>query len=418
VIKLDSTDPKDILNASRCFLSCVSPGMRLPLKTFQLNQAVIAAAPPCSTITPPVILSVTPSIINNHLLVAWVQPANPGSLITSYTVCLSTTAGGPYTNCKTTGAGTHHSHFNGLDAGTTYYAVVRANSFEGCSSANSNEMSGTTNGSPAVCADGTTAANDWATRVVANGGAAPSAATKAAIADFVCGCIADGIYSKFLAVNPIAPDSLIAAYTPLIAGPGLALWTDPSPAHAISITINGLVGSAANSSFVRTGVKTTDFTSPQDTAWGLYVYTASNTGYSGGSYNETKGIIGAAKFGGNSSWTAGAFPANGISVASPGNGFYSDIRVAGNDHRLYFFNSLNPHAQIGATDVTAWAGVFVDAADGMILFAINDILGSQQLLSDDIISFAYWAQGFTAANSAALAARIQTFRTAVGGGFR
>lgn len=274
-------------------------------------------------------------------------------------------------------------------------------------------------GGGGTCTTGTTVATDWATRVVANGGAAPSAATQSAIADFVCGCITDGIWSKMLAVGVIAPDNITAALTPLLVGPGLDPWT--APGGGITHSINGLKGHTPSGSFVRTGVKNTDYTSAQDGGVSWYCYDATTTGFDGGSYNEVKGILFAAKHSDGFAYGyhgTTAASVNEIKVASPGNGFYSNIRVTSTDHRLFFANSLNPHAEIGS-NANAWAGTFLDNGDGMILFAINDILGSQQLHSNDTISFMAWYQGsFSATDSANLFARAQTLRTAFGGGFR
>src|SRR5579862_3996322 len=50
----------------------------------------------------------------------------------------------------------------------------------------------------------------WATRVVANGGAAPSAATEAALNTFVLGMDSTGLWAKMICVNCLVPDSLTA----------------------------------------------------------------------------------------------------------------------------------------------------------------------------------------------------------------
>lgn len=404
---LESNNPSDIVNAARCFSRCVPHGYQNPLKTYLLSQVST-----CTDPLPPNNLAFV-LVTDTSISISWTQPLQiPPVTVTKYVIKWGTSSG-VYTNSAMVNGGIFGYSITGLTPGTTYFIVVEALSGL-CASGNSSEISTTT--SPAC--GSWTETNDWAARVVANGGADPSQSTKDSICAFIDGCKADLIWDKFLALNVIAPDSKIAALTPLIVGPGLGLWSDPAAGQPITLSVNGLMGASAQSGFIRTGVKTTDFTLATVTGWGLYVYTASNTGYSGGSYNEVKGMIGAAKNGGNTSFYNGTTAANGVVVASPGNGFYSDIRTSGTDHKLYFANSLNPHAQIGATDANAWAGPFVDNADGMILFAINDVIGSQQLNSDDVISIAAWYKAFTAANSAAAFARFQTLRTAFGGGFR
>lgn len=403
-----NSSASEIENAARCFTMCVPDMGQRALRAFILSQRA-TCTPPLAPNNLTIVL-----VTNTSISFTWSQPLSiPPVTVDRYLIKWGT-ASGVYTNSATVSGSTFGYSITGLTPGVGYFIAVQALSGL-CESPNSAELSTTTS---TTCTDGTGVANDWAARVVANGGAAPSAATKAAIADFVCGCIADGTWTKMLALNVMAPDNKVAALTPLIVGPGLSLWTDPAAGQPITLSVNGLKGASAQSGFIRTGVKTTDFANPLVTGWGLYVYTASNTGYSGGSYNETKGIILAAKSVGNTNSYNGTTAANGIVLASPGNGFYSDIRTSGTDHKLYFANSLNPHAQIGATDANAWAGPFVDNGDGMILFAINDILGSQQLNSDDEISAAVWYNAFTAANSAALFGRLQTLRTTFGGGFR
>lgn len=60
----------------------------------------------------------------------------------------------------------------------------------------------------------------WVARVIANGGSAPSNNSINAVNTFWSAVKAAGISSKMIHVNCIAPDSYIAATTPLIVGPG------------------------------------------------------------------------------------------------------------------------------------------------------------------------------------------------------
>ncbi len=139
---LTSQDPTAIFNAARCF--CLPHFHELALKTFQLSGVVVAASPPCRTPTAPV--AHFESVTNHTLAVKWVQPANPGSLITSYLVQLGTVSG-VYTMSQVRGAGTHGAVFTGLNSGTTYFALVTAVSFTGCT-ASAPEISTTTAGPP------------------------------------------------------------------------------------------------------------------------------------------------------------------------------------------------------------------------------------------------------------------------------
>src|SRR5258705_5233153 len=61
---------------------------------------------------------------------------------------------------------------------------------------------------------------DWANRVVANGGSAPSTGTKTALSTFVAGCKADSIWAKIFGLNFFVPDNLITCFIPLVIGMG------------------------------------------------------------------------------------------------------------------------------------------------------------------------------------------------------
>lgn len=65
---------------------------------------------------------------------------------------------------------------------------------------------------------------DWAARVVTNGGAAPSAATKQAVSDFCAALRSANILSKMLAVCCLTPGGLVEALTPLIKTSGGAAY--------------------------------------------------------------------------------------------------------------------------------------------------------------------------------------------------
>lgn len=101
--------------------------------------------PPCVTPTAPVSSAGAKSIGNTSFRIVWSQPANTGSLITSYTIKWGTVSG-VYPNTVTIPVIPRVYDLTGLTAGTQYFWVVVANAFAGCSSANSNEGSATTTG--------------------------------------------------------------------------------------------------------------------------------------------------------------------------------------------------------------------------------------------------------------------------------
>src|SRR5258705_1931242 len=117
---------------------------------------------------------------------------------------------------------------------------------------------------------------DWANRVVANGGSAPSAGTKTALSTFVAGCKADAIWAKIFALNCFVPDNLIACFTPLVVGSGSDPWINSGGLFVNGdLSVNGLTGNASNN-FLNTGILPS--TMPSNLAgWSAYVYTASAT---------------------------------------------------------------------------------------------------------------------------------------------
>ncbi len=142
---LVSTDPKNIANAARCFFQCVPPGYHLSLKTHLLSKVVVIASPPCNAPAVPTNVQLGAfTIQNTKLSLSWNYPKNSGSLVTSFKV--GTVSGGPYTIIQSVGAGKRVVTVDKLTPGTTYFAIVIANSTAGCSSAASAEASGTTSG--------------------------------------------------------------------------------------------------------------------------------------------------------------------------------------------------------------------------------------------------------------------------------
>jgi hypothetical protein len=82
---------------------------------------------------------------------------------------------------------------------------------------------------------------NWAARVVTNGGAAPADSTVQALSTFCYALDANGLTSLILTCNCYAPDNLIAACTPLIAGAFNDPWANNNFVSG-DLTINGLAG--------------------------------------------------------------------------------------------------------------------------------------------------------------------------------
>lgn len=266
-----------------------------------------------------------------------------------------------------------------------------------------------------VYLEGTDVIDDWALRVVANGGAAPSGGTITALKTFMSGLVTDGLDTKILAMNCFVSDSLTAAITPQIVR-GLT-QLDPWTNHNFvsgDLTVNGLIGNASNK-YLETGFNpaTSGFS---NLTLGYYAYSLSGAGVSAISlscsdashyfqtvdkYSDGKGY-----FFDNQ---------NGIAVNSPPavGGFYVQNRVSSTDHRAWFANSGNAFAQIGSTDTNAF-GAYPSYA--MMAFA-NNGAGTIQQYSGDRLSFAFVAQQMSSTNLSNLYSRVQTLRTSLGGGY-
>lgn len=84
----------------------------------------------------------------------------------------------------------------------------------------------------------TTVVATWATRVVANGGAAPAASVVSAQDTFYKTLVSSGLLSKMIAVNSVAPGDHFSMRTPLIVGPGNDPW-NTTTIQAGAVTAQG-----------------------------------------------------------------------------------------------------------------------------------------------------------------------------------
>jgi hypothetical protein len=83
--------------------------------------------------------------------------------------------------------------------------------------------------------------HNWAARIANLNGSTISSTTSNAVRDFVAGLYTDGLAYKMVAVNPIAPDNLTAAATPIIWQGGYNTWSNVNYA-ASNLNVNGLAG--------------------------------------------------------------------------------------------------------------------------------------------------------------------------------
>lgn len=260
-------------------------------------------------------------------------------------------------------------------------------------------------------------ATDWVRRVVLNGGATPSNNTVMAVSKFCFSLDADSLTSLMIAVNVIAPDSLIAARTPLIKNNGSDPWANTGFVGG-DLTVNGIAGDGA-SKFLDTGVLGTHYPSDSNAGITLYGYTVSSqvTDYDAGYTNDTGSDHISLKLneGGNSKTACFDLTAGLVSTATHGAGYYSSNRVAANDLRLFYASASSVHAQIGSTFAGANG---TRGAHNMYVCAANHWnAGLAFGFSTNRVSFAAFHQGLSSAQSAKFFADVQALRSALGGGF-
>lgn len=274
----------------------------------------------------------------------------------------------------------------------------------------------------ACSAAGSTVASGWATRVVANGGAAPAAATTAALCAFVTTLMNAGVWSQMVAVNCMVADNLTALRTPLLVGPsGFDPWTQPAGSYAGgAVTINGLVGDGTH--YLSTGIsqQTTGITS---TSAGMSIYafaTGANSVVCGCSNGAATSWIIAAHYPGftlslNDCWNDND-AADRASVAQNTAGFYSGSRTSNTVLKLYFATSGNAFANVGSSTGTMVGSP--SAAAGSIYCMAQDVAGTSVLnISSGTCSFFAMHGGLSSGDSQTLYNAVQAMRTALGGGF-
>lgn len=417
------TTPAAIMQGAKCYLSCVPPELHEAFQTSLFAQVTSRSTPPCVTPTAPGQPSAF-STLNNILKISWTQPANSGSLIQSYTVSYGTTQGGPYTSTKTVQAGTKQAILTGLSSGTTYYFVVTANSFAGCSSAASTEGNATTSGTPPL----DPAVIDWANRTVINGASVkPSNAVQLAVNTFVTTLKTAGVWTKLHMLNLMAWDSTatiannkIYMKTPQIVGCGIDPWSDTGMPNG-NFTINGIqANNGVNLIDCFDGVASNIsncLVNPNSASIFIYAVTVDNTNaFDWGMSDTVNGIIITSFFAasGSQGYVANiAHPATsntGVAVA----GYWAASRTANNRLDIYWASSTHPHSSM-ANDVTVNTFTLSNL-HSMPLGQLNNN-GAPFGASTRTFSACGLADGLSSADSLALFNAIQAVRTSFGGGF-
>lgn len=427
-------------NLSECevYSACASPATpnaqdlilgayanRLPsLSQRDLDASVEALTckrnnPPCVTPTAPVLKGVNSDPVNGTILqVTWSQLANSGSLITGYTVFWGTTSN-VYTNNSGLRPATPHQYvITGLTPSTTYFVVVVANTnIAGCQSANSNEKSNATSGGGA-CVNADT--NTWVANVVSNGDPVPSGTVQAAVCTFANAT--SSLKARTPYVGVIAPGAtIITLETPFFPGP----INNPPPQW----TQSGVGGDSVNGLTANSGGRfwrvnwTSNALSINNCGFSIYMPITGGVGafLDYGGYDGTNGVYAGLNFtGGTVVFTIG-LAALQASIAYPGPGFFSFNRTASNVLKVYWGNSTNPIAQIGATVVGdnstgAFPGGTV-LTQGYYLGAVNQAGVGPISNASNTYSYISQHDGFSLADVQQEFAAAEAMRVSFGGGF-
>lgn len=330
---------------------------------------------------------------------------NPNFLLVTYTELWTSPDGVTYSLAATVNFPTTTISFAAPANGTTLYAKIRwCGPTTPCGAF-----------TPAQVVPQTQVAS-WAARVVINGGAVPSAASVSALDVFWKALKTAGLDSLMYHLNPIAPDSFIAARTPLVVGGFNDPWVDNSAGGSVSV--NGIVTNNNLGSHYRPGNISKNFTL---SSGGITLYIFSNvnvannhdcgnnnTAFTDGSYMYVQNS-------GNTNGAIGSPTTSSIAVAFPGNGYFSMNRVSTTDLKLYWANSTNAHAQKAAGAVAA---VTVLSPDNVFPVggSYDFQTAAEGFLCRQRISFVATHAGLTQAQSSSFFNAIDALRVAFGGG--
>jgi hypothetical protein len=256
-------------------------------------------------------------------------------------------------------------------------------------------------------------ATDWSTRVVANGGAVPSGATVLAISDFSDALDAASLTSKMTAVNCFAPDSIIAALTPLIVGPGNDPWINHNNEfNAGDLTVNGLVGDGATK-WLLTGVHPSSISGqPNSGGYTIYFYTCPSEASTDLAVYLNPDQAGLFNISGTVVFDCWNSAAGATTVSLPGfTGYVSGNRVSASETHIYAANSGTAHYSAAGN-----SGAPGTAPNAELWAWAMNATGSPLYLSTKRLSFIAIHQGLTAAESLNFYNAVQALRTALGGG--
>ena len=296
---------------------------------------------------------------------------------------------------------------SGLTPGVTYH--FRAVATNAIGTAYGEDMTFTTPIAP--CSD--SEVDDWATRIIANGGTV-SADTLAAACEFMTAIKAAGLRSKMFRVNLFAGDQFAAALVPLIKDMGHPVdqqvvqggTVGPSDFNYSETGVNGGVQPVTTNAYINPGV-TADALPITNTSVGLSFY------------DRGRGTI-------LPNTNMGALHFNSTTQIRIGNsippfdvyGIIGNIQVLGGPG----FLGLDTASRVGNNVALYEGGSLVDsgnstpdlpAGDPIDIFSFGNGTGSNIQFSNNLCAGYAIHAGLTAGEVADFAAAFQTFNTAL-----
>lgn len=259
----------------------------------------------------------------------------------------------------------------------------------------------------------TTYGQDWGYRVQKAGGAAPSAATIAALDTFMNTLTSSGLLAKIDCINAVAPDNLIAATVPIWRKWGNDPWTN-NGYLAGDLSVAGLVG-AANKAFSSAGIiQGRSMRLGQNTGWTYYFSVASVGGVIGCLDTEYQLVVPAP---GQLLWDT---PFNGgggrLTIgAGMGAGYYHCMRNSNSNAQVFSANSGLPHGLRGTNSTGAIPALSSANTTLVNVMGRAPFPGGGQM--SGTLSFWSFGQALTLAESSTYFNAIQALRTALGGGY-
>jgi hypothetical protein len=262
--------------------------------------------------------------------------------------------------------------------------------------------------------------SDWAARVITNGGAAVSAATLAAVNTFYDALSKAGtIIGKVKAMNIVAPDSVIAAITPLIKTFGNDPWKDQTGGTThFGVSANGIIATAASIAMATGVIPSTCFASTSTgglTCYCVVTTAADASAVDIGSQNgATQSCQLYTNF--NSAFAASQIYNNttgSCGMAPKGTGWYSG-NVTGAAAEAIYYGSAATGFITGGTIATGGGTRPTFQIYAMGLNSSGVTSGTTQIRR---YSFFCIHDGFTASEAQNLYNAVQALRQAFGGGF-